>query len=288
MKKHFLSLLLLSSAVTSSFSSFGMGSPTEKSTRVVGGIPVASMMHQAPSYVSQPISELSLLMMDDDLLFLEANEETPNQKKVITLIDQEASIEYKDMNGWTLLRHAAEWNNQKMVKLLAQKGASVNTKDTMLGKTPLHDAEMHKALGHDISMVELLMLLGASVNAQDFKGQTPLQYAKFKKDNAKEFLLLSYGATPTETISPIANELIQQYQQGVDVFSGVQAGILRYLISPITHIVTGYLYKNNPPLTFDQTVARNREVVNNNVRAMQQQRLAAQQSAVESDAEIQK
>ena len=65
-----------------------------------------------------------------------------------------------------------------MAKLLIQKGADVNLKNTKDGLTPL----MVAAYNGDMEMVDLLLKSKADVNAADSKGNTPLMIASANDD----------------------------------------------------------------------------------------------------------
>jgi len=83
----------------------------------------------------------------------------------------------------TLLHVAAASNNERMVKLLIELGADVNSKDAC-DLTPLHYAAMYGKT----EIEKLLIEKGAEVDPKDTFSRTPLYYAlgyAFIKDNLK-------------------------------------------------------------------------------------------------------
>jgi len=93
------------------------------------------------------------------------------------LLDHGALItrqENQDGYGLSLLRSACISSRLDMVRLLVQKGASVNEEDD-IGETPLRSA----AVRGDHDVVKLLIELGADVNVKDrVSGSTPLMLAR--------------------------------------------------------------------------------------------------------------
>ena len=92
------------------------------------------------------------------------------------LLDRGARAGAPDIRGETPLHYAAAGGDPETVKLLLERGVSVNARSTgFLGMrvTPLHEA----ASCGDAAMVRLLLSNGALPNAADRRGETPLQYA---------------------------------------------------------------------------------------------------------------
>jgi ankyrin repeat protein len=79
----------------------------------------------------------------------------------------------------------------EIAKLLLEKGATVNAKD-WLGWTPV----MHASYYGRIDLVKLLMKKGADVNATSNTGWTPLMYAAYKGRVEIGKLLIENGADP--------------------------------------------------------------------------------------------
>jgi len=86
----------------------------------------------------------------------------------------------------------AAWRNQEaIVKILAESGASISKADFQ-GRTPLHEVAYY---GH-LELAKLLVEAGHSVNCADKFGQTPLfRAAEGRRHDLVEFLM-SQGANP--------------------------------------------------------------------------------------------
>lgn len=67
-------------------------------------------------------------------------------------------LDAKDANGWTPLHEGARGGHESVVRLLVEKGASINEK-TLHGETPLYWSIKQNGVDHPIS--KLLMELGA-------------------------------------------------------------------------------------------------------------------------------
>jgi ankyrin repeat protein len=105
------------------------------------------------------------------------------------LLAKEADENLKDKNGRTPLHLAAESADADIVKLLLDKGASINEKDDESGFTALHYA----ALFGNKDAAELLIARGADINAKDKQGHTPL-YVADDHDYRIAELLINKGA----------------------------------------------------------------------------------------------
>jgi uncharacterized protein len=77
----------------------------------------------------------------------------------------------------------------EMVEILVENGASLDARDSG-GGSPLHTAAEHPEL---IDVMEKLLQLGADVNARDTGGRTPLDVARSREENDKVELLGRYG-----------------------------------------------------------------------------------------------
>ncbi|XP_065649210.1 transient receptor potential cation channel subfamily A member 1 isoform X3 [Hydra vulgaris] len=97
-----------------------------------------------------------------------------NSESVQMLLDYQADITVKDANDKTCLFIAAEENSKDVIKILCQKDLTcilnVFNKNEM---TPLHIASKE---GHD-SIVQVLMDLGACIDAKNHENLTPLHFA---------------------------------------------------------------------------------------------------------------
>ena len=110
------------------------------------------------------------------------------------LLSSGASTEVKDrLSGTTLLHGAAEYGHTGMVELLLnfRQGASIEARNN-LGYTPLHFAA---SKGHTV-VVGLLLEKGASINAKDGFDSTPLHNAAINGHTSTVKLLLEKGASP--------------------------------------------------------------------------------------------
>ncbi|KAL7935487.1 ankyrin repeat-containing domain protein [Trichoderma chlorosporum] len=106
------------------------------------------------------------------------------------LLEKGADIEMKGrIDGRTPLSWAAEQGHEAAVQLLLEKGAEIDAKDKK-GQTSLLYAvkKEHEAI------TLLLLKKGADINAKDNKGQTSLLYAVKKEHEAITSLLLEKGA----------------------------------------------------------------------------------------------
>ncbi len=87
------------------------------------------------------------------------------------LLDHGADLNTQDVLGYTPLHCAAFSGTPEIISMLVDRGASLITKD-YVGRVPLHCAA--SALYEDNIK---LLLRESEVNAQDFKGRTPLHHA---------------------------------------------------------------------------------------------------------------
>ncbi|KAM0147381.1 hypothetical protein ACHAPG_010622 [Botrytis cinerea] len=107
------------------------------------------------------------------------------------LLERGADIESKDSKyGQTPLSWAAEKGRDTVVKLLLEKGADIESKDSKYGQTPLSWAAKN---GYD-AVVKLLLEKGADIESKDRYGQTPLSWAARNGRDTVVKLLLEEGA----------------------------------------------------------------------------------------------
>ena len=111
------------------------------------------------------------------------------------LIEYEADISAKDLEGYTPLNLASEGihlKDRSVLRLLLERGADVNAR-TKVGSTPLHRASSWGAL----EIVRLLLDSGADVEAKDNGGRTAIQsvgkHRNLMSDEIRK-LLLDYRA----------------------------------------------------------------------------------------------
>ncbi len=106
------------------------------------------------------------------------------------LLEKGAELETKDSEySQTPLSWAAQKGHEAVVKLLLEKGAELESKDSY-SRTPLLWAAEN---GHE-AVVKLLLEKGAELETKDWAGQTPLSRAAQKGYEAVVKLLLEKGA----------------------------------------------------------------------------------------------
>jgi len=112
-----------------------------------------------------------------------------NNKVIKLLLERGAKVNSTNELGETPLIHASTYFIDT-VKLLLENGAKINMKDTFEERAPLHVASDYG----NIVIVKFLLEKGAKVDIEDFNKKTTLFLAVFEgyKDIAK--LLLKYGA----------------------------------------------------------------------------------------------
>ena len=107
------------------------------------------------------------------------------------LLDKGAELETKDTEyRRTPLSYAARSGHEAVVKLLLDKGAELETKDTEYGRTPLAWATEN---GYE-AVVKLLLEEGAELDTKSNNGRTPLSWAVRNRHEAVVKLLLEEGA----------------------------------------------------------------------------------------------
>ncbi|KAL0426643.1 UNVERIFIED_CONTAM: hypothetical protein Slati_2839100 [Sesamum latifolium] len=94
-------------------------------------------------------------------------------RTIIRLLENGASINGQDQNGWTALHRAAFKGRMDAARALIEKGIDVNAKDED-GYTALHCA----AESGQADVIELLVKKGAEIEARTNKGVTALQIAE--------------------------------------------------------------------------------------------------------------
>jgi hypothetical protein len=101
--------------------------------------------------------------------------ETGNRQAVEQSLAAGANLKDRDaVRGWTPLYTGVFFGRETIVRLLLDKGAKVDTRNTDMG-SPLHGA----ALMGRVSLIELLLEHGEEIDARDGKGSTPLHAAAF-------------------------------------------------------------------------------------------------------------
>lgn len=91
---------------------------------------------------------------------------------VLYFLKKRIDPQYQDSSGQTALMAAAAQGNRRVVDVLIDAGARVDTQDNF-GRTALGWA----AYGGHVSTVERLLGSGADINVQDKEGLTPIMLA---------------------------------------------------------------------------------------------------------------
>ncbi|KAI3447352.1 hypothetical protein Pfo_004017 [Paulownia fortunei] len=111
-------------------------------------------------------------------------------RMILRLLENGASINGRDQNGWTALHRAAFKGRIDVARALIEKGINVNAKDED-GYTALHCAvESGQA-----DVLELLVKKGADMEARTNKGVTALQIAESLQYSGIIRILVHGGAT---------------------------------------------------------------------------------------------
>ena len=113
------------------------------------------------------------------------------EKSVITLLDKGCRPDDVNGNGETPLFNAAKSNDPLIINTLVKRGASIQVRDTM-GSSPLHTAVRWNA----VAAAQQLLNLGIDVDAQNSDGTSPLAEAALSGKKDMVDLLLSNGANP--------------------------------------------------------------------------------------------
>jgi len=112
------------------------------------------------------------------------------QSVVRLLLDRGASIDGTDKDGMTALHFAAQNGHESVVGLLLDRGASIDALN-MNNQPPLQEAAWS---GHE-SVVGLLLDRGASINAKDKNGMTAFHFAAQRGHDSVVGFLLDRGAS---------------------------------------------------------------------------------------------
>ena len=107
------------------------------------------------------------------------------------LLEKGADVNAKESTiGATALSFASSDGHPEIVRLLLENGADMNAKDNVTGYTALIEATSN----NEIEVVRLLLENGADINAKDLRGMTALMMASIKGNAEIVRLLLEYGA----------------------------------------------------------------------------------------------
>ena len=102
-----------------------------------------------------------------------------------------ANINAQDDIDFTPIHYSARLGHYEAVKLLLEKGARIDIKDT-IGELPIHKIE-------NLKVTQILIEKGADINAKNNQLQTPLDNAiRFQKDKTIALLRKHGGKTGAE------------------------------------------------------------------------------------------
>jgi ankyrin repeat protein len=106
------------------------------------------------------------------------------------LLENDADVDFADINGWTALMSAIDFGSFDCIKLLIDFDANINKCDRH-GITALMYSS---CIPSRSTSTKLLLEFGADINAQDNSGMTALMWACQYKSGENIRLLLEYGA----------------------------------------------------------------------------------------------
>lgn len=113
-------------------------------------------------------------------------------EKVVRLLKLGADIDVKSSKGKTALHCAAKAGFIKVIEVLIENGATIDATDNN-GETPLMEAirSTIKRTDKQLSAIVTLLENGANANFKNKKGITPLQIAKHKRRDGTEDIVRS-------------------------------------------------------------------------------------------------
>ncbi|KAF4551972.1 Ankyrin repeat-containing protein 2 [Elsinoe fawcettii] len=107
-----------------------------------------------------------------------------------TLISKNLDVNAASEDGLTALHWATKVSSLQAVHMLLEAGASVQTRDPIYGRSPLHEA----AKTSSVDIIALLASKADNVDVKDFYGLSPLHLAAFNGHCEVACLLLDRGA----------------------------------------------------------------------------------------------
>jgi ankyrin repeat protein len=142
-------------------------------------------------YVGQPVVRDFLLTRLPSLDLFEASA-LGDVSRVEPLLEH--GVREASPDGWTPLHLAAAFGGPQATALLLEHGADVK----QVSQNPAHNQALHAciALGRNLETAQLLIDLGADVNATQAGGYTPLHQAAAAGLTDMAQLLLKAGANP--------------------------------------------------------------------------------------------
>ena len=107
-----------------------------------------------------------------------------NMKIVKLLVDNGANVNTQDLLGRTPLHYTCDHNYLEIAKFLIKHGANINLTDNHLNQ-PLFEAVFNAASEDEdkLPLVELFLKNGADPNFQNKSNKSPLSFAKEVDDN---------------------------------------------------------------------------------------------------------
>ena len=104
----------------------------------------------------------------------------------------DVNAKYDDKSLLNFAIDNCENNYFKVIELLINNGADINSHQSYLKETPLH--RICARITPKIDVVELLLDRGTKVNAENISGKTPVFYCNFSYSVELLNLLVKYGA----------------------------------------------------------------------------------------------
>ncbi len=130
-----------------------------------------------------------------------------NEPLGIKMIERGAELNIKDRFRVTPVIAAARCSKGIALKMLLDKGADINGRESLLGYTAIHEAVEQNCPENVILLVEA----GADVNAPDYDGISPLALALDDKRIAMAKLLLDAGAELAGVAENLLTDEIRAY-----------------------------------------------------------------------------
>lgn len=114
--------------------------------------------------------------------------------RVRILLNLGTDVNYKDINGWSVLHTAACNGDTEMVELLLKFGADPNNRDVS-DWNPLYMA----VRGEFTDVISILLEAGSRADMQDCDGWTLLHAAAYNGDTDTMKKLIEFGGNPMST-----------------------------------------------------------------------------------------
>lgn len=151
---------------------------------------------------------------------IEAAINNNNIERLRELINSGANVNCRigDYNSTPLIR-AAESSREEMVKLLLEKGASVNSQSKLL-ETALFPAIFEAKISGDLNIVKILLDAGADLNVKDDNGWTPLKKA-WNQPEIIELLKNKMDEYKNEVYNAIQENNLFKFRKNLSKFGSV-------------------------------------------------------------------